>query len=365
MPVVGVDDFPDVVAVIPTMGTDHDRLLRCIDSLLATDTHRRISVVCVVNSSTGLPFDIDRPLVHVIEAGMNLGWAGGLVFGAGLTTAPFIWFIQDDMTVETTTLDAQAAALESDDRLGCVGPIVVHNGLVPMGSCGGTISPHGEVVDFCPPQECAPEDLRDLDKTSYVPSRGMMVRRSAFYDAGGPNARLYPVQFVDIDFSYRLKRAGWELRLETSAHVTHTVNGSSPSGFVHFLYSRNIELFASTWIGQSAEPPEPFFPVAALRPDRVDAPRLALHPGISDTLMQEVAQSATDALTHLGRLFSNEEKLLAEARSTVARQNEELKQVDDLRRELSLVTGSRSWKLTSPLRRVKTALANGTRRNSA
>lgn len=339
------------------MGNDHPRLLRCIDSLLATVTDRRLSIVCIVNNSTGLHRPLDRPSVHVIEAGINLGWAGGLILGTDLTAAPLVWFIQDDMTVGPNTFDAEADAIGSDPSLGCVGPIVVHDGMVPMGSCGGTVSPHGEVVNFCPPAACRPEELRDLDKTSYVPSRGMLVRREAFYAAGGPNARLYPVQFVDIDFSYRLRAAGWTARLETSAHVTHSVNGSSPTGYVHFLYSRNISLFASTWIGATAEPPEPFFPVAHLRPDAIESPRVPLHHGISATLMQEVGQSAADALTHLGRLFSVEERALADARATILRQEAQLAEIDRLTHELALITGSRSWKLTSPLRSAKSVLA--------
>ena len=47
--IVGLDDRPDVVAVVPTLGRENGRLNRCIDSLRASTTSRRLAVLCVVN----------------------------------------------------------------------------------------------------------------------------------------------------------------------------------------------------------------------------------------------------------------------------------------------------------------------------
>ena len=355
MPIVALREPHDVIAVVPTMGGNLPRLRRCLDSVLATASDTRLAVLCVVNNSTGLSAEFDRAQIGVLEAGVNLGWAGGLILGAGESESPYIWFIQDDMTVEESTLTALVATLESDATLGSVGPVYVDaaSGLVPMGSCGGVVAATGNVADFLPATACAPEDLPPLDGLSYIPSRGLLVRREAFTASGGPNPRLYPVQFVDVDFGHRLRTAGWAKRLDTSARIHHDINGSSPAGFVHFLYSRNVELFAHDWVGPEAHPIEPFYPVAVHRPDAVTAARVPLHPRISPELTTAVIQSAADSLTHLGRVFSAMETELA---TREAELRDAQSESFGLRQQIQAMVESRWWRLARPLRSLSDRL---------
>ena len=352
MPIVRVDESPEVVAIVATMGRNLPRLHACVDSLRAGSDATSVAVVCVVNSSTAVDVQLDD--ATVLQAGLNLGWAGALVFAASQSDSEFIWFVQDDMAITATTLSFLVDALKQDSTLSAVSPLVVgHDGLVPVGSCGGVVNEIGNVVDPCPPVACLPEDLPDTASLSYFPSRGLLVRRAAFTAVGGPNARLYPVQFVDVDFNFRLRDRVGPLRLVTRAIIHHETNGSSPVYFAHFLHERNIETFAHRWLGNDVHPSEPFFAVAEHRPDPVGDERLPLHPGIPAEVLAEVSQSAADALTHLGRVFTATRSELSAVREELAGT---LAALDESETAIRVLKNTRSWKFTAGMRAVVSTL---------
>ena len=303
MPIVEVGDAPEVLAIIPTLGDDPSRLTACVESIARSTGPLRIGVLCVLNSSTVAPFDLPGATVEVV--GLNLGWAGGLAFGVSLVDSPLLWFVQDDMTVEPDTLAHLHASLIADETLGVVGPVAVDgNGLVAPYSCGSLISAHGVMSNWYPRQPTPVDELAGLDQLGYLPSRGMLVRRTAYTAVGGANVRLYPVQFVDVDFCLRLSAAGWRFRMVPEALIRHAGKGSTPSAFAEFLHSRNAQTLKQDWFADSRETTERFVATAALRPDAVSAPHHRLHPGLDGDLLEAVAQSAADALIHLGRVYT-------------------------------------------------------------
>ena len=354
MPIVRIEDSPDVLAVVPTMATDLDRLRRCVSSLAATAGPLRVGILCVINSSTIAPFTLEGATVE--SAGLNWGWGGGLQFGASLADSAMIWFIQDDMTVRPDTLNHLHSALLSDSTLGAVSPVMIgDDGRVPPGSCGGFVSSDGALTGWYPTEPCAVEALDDLGQLSYVPSRGLLVRRAAYADAGGPNARLYPVQFVDVDFCFRLTSLGWGFRMIPTAAVAHESQGSTPTRFAQFLHSRNIDTFRQDWFPGTPNPPARFIDTAAKRPDPVTAPRRHVHRSVSGTLVEAVAQSAADTLTHAARVFAallDSEAARSQAQREADSRRAEAAEADNaaLRARIESLEASRSWRITAPLR---------------
>ena len=335
MPIVDLSDAPEVVAIVPTLG-DTPRLRECVDSLRAGCGDHRLAILCVVNSSQTDPLQLPDATTELV--GVNLGWAGGLQFGANLTTAPVLWLVQDDMTVEPTTLTTLIGALESESTLGVVGPIVVgEDGLVPVSSCGGMIAADGSVGPWLPLAACRPEELSGLDTLDYLPSRGMLVRRAAWDAVGGADPALYPAQFVDVDLCTRLRSGGYGFRLITAARIRHEGGGSTPRPFALFLNARNAETYAARWYPGSAPDADRFVDASRFRPDPAGVQPGPVHPDLDPELLRVVAQSATNTLTHLGRVYGA--ATTAEAASTAGDRDE----IDALR-------NSRSWRATAPLR---------------
>ncbi|MDO9589550.1 MAG: glycosyltransferase, partial [Microcella sp.] len=113
-----------VAAIIPTLGTDADRLRRTVDAVLASRTPADLDVIVVVNAARGSRA-LDLPdNVRVIEVGANLGWAGGLHVGRSVTTADLLWLVQDDMVPDSLCLGQLMSELESGPTA-LVSPVIV------------------------------------------------------------------------------------------------------------------------------------------------------------------------------------------------------------------------------------------------
>ncbi len=162
----------------------------------------------------------------------------------------------------------------------------------------------GEIVRWAPDRPTRVDDLVGLDELSYLPSRGLLVRRSIFDAVGGLNLANYPLQFVDVDFSFRLRAAGSDFRIVTNARTRHVGGGSTPRGYALFLHERNVQTFGATWFPDAPPAPVRFVEVAGSRPDAVGVPRHPVHPAVDAAMLASIAQSAADTLTHIGRVHS-------------------------------------------------------------
>jgi GT2 family glycosyltransferase len=281
----------EVVALVPTLGADVDRLHRCVTALAAQP--EGLAVVVLVNSpEPGRVSDLPEEVV-VVECGLNLGWGGALTFGRSLANPAYLWLVQDDMVAEPDALGALRAALEADAGLGVVSPVTIgDDGLVPAGCLGGTLDDDGVLRRWHPQVATPTEDLRGLANLSYVASRGMLVRTNAWDDAGGMSPLFHPVMYADVDFCVALQRAGWSVSLVSSSRIRHGQNGSTTPPFAQFLGHRNSALFAARrFPGSESDDARPS-PAASL-----GGP---LHPDLPPALVGSVAQAAADALLHLG-----------------------------------------------------------------
>jgi GT2 family glycosyltransferase/uncharacterized coiled-coil protein SlyX len=316
----------DVVALVPTLGTDVERLRRCVVAL--ADQEGDLAVVVLVNSpQPGRVGDLPDEVV-VVECGLNLGWGGALTFGRSLVDPAYLWLVQDDMVPAPDALAGLRAALEADPGLGVVSPITVgEDGLVPAGCLGGTLDDDGVLREWYPPAATLPEDLSGLGDLSYVASRGMLARTTAWDETGGTSPLFHPVMYADVDFCVALQRSGWSFAMVSSARVRHPQNGSTTRPFAEFLGARNAALFAARRFPGSE--------TDHARPSPAGSIGSPVHPDLSPALVGQVAQAAADTLLHLGShhtaSLARLESVVARLELTVADQRAEL---DRVRRRL-------------------------------
>ncbi len=326
--IVALDDAPDVVAMVPTLGRDGDRLSRSLQSVVAQDSDLRISIICVANGadpSAALP-----PLTTLLMAGLNLGWAGGLSFARSITDAEFLWLVQDDMELDPGCLTALHGALSDDLGLGSVSPVVVDpEGDVLPFSLGGVLAREGapRVVEWLPADKVPPDRLVGLNRLDYVASRGTLVRAAAWDAVGGLDAQYYPVIWSDVDLCTALRAGGWTFGVVTTAVARHEQQGSTPSAYGRFLFARNNERFARKW-GNDL---------------RVPTPQPLPDPAIPAPLLADIAQAASGALGELAAEYGAARAEVAELRVELSLARHA---IDQLRR-------SHSWRITAPFRAVR------------
>ncbi|HEY5012316.1 MAG TPA: glycosyltransferase, partial [Acidimicrobiia bacterium] len=106
-----------------------DLLERCVRSILDETSAGAPEVVVVDNGSTdgsAAHLSAVLPVARVVAAPGNVGYARGANLGIASTRAPFVAVLNGDVELAPGVAAAMLAALESDPRLGAVGPRVLN-----------------------------------------------------------------------------------------------------------------------------------------------------------------------------------------------------------------------------------------------
>jgi GT2 family glycosyltransferase len=283
--IVELGDQPNVVAVIPTLGGNIARLHESVSSLMRTDTTCRLALIIVWNDPRQPVPEFDA--VTVLEPGMNLGFPGALNHARRRIDAEFLWVMQDDVRVAPDCLDNLLRRISAPDLPALVAPVYLDSdGLIPAQSRGGIVGADGQMESRSPSVSSAPEHFDRRQPLDWVASSGSLARLSAWDSVGGWDPDFYPVIWSDVDYGFRLTRAGFVVALEPDARIEHDINGSTPSLLAHHLFARNGERFRAK--NFPAEPDGDSPPTDGDRPDA--------NIGVDDAEARQVARAASLAL---------------------------------------------------------------------
>lgn len=191
------------IAAIATAYHPDDRLTAVVESALETCTR----VVVVDNTPGGEPTVADKvagPRVKVLRSGQNVGLAGAL--NAGIRQLPedadAVLLLDQDSVLPGDVVTALAAYLE-DPTVGIAAP-------TPWDAA------HDSSYDTL-----AALRSEVADRTDVITS-GMLIRRSALEQAGAFREDFF-VDFVDIDFCLRVRRAGLRIVQDQRLKLPHSL----------------------------------------------------------------------------------------------------------------------------------------------
>jgi GT2 family glycosyltransferase len=194
-----------ITAVIVSYDEDMEQLLAAIDRLL--EQTRVPDEILIVDNDPDerLAGEFrERPLVRVIAPGANLGYTGGVNFGAARANGDYLVCLNPDARAEVDCLERLAAEADSDPRIALVGAqIVLEDGVTrnagenPLHPTG--ISPaggYGEARERGKPRDVA-----------VVSGACCLIRREAFDDLGGFVDEFF-LYYDDVDLAWRARIAG-------------------------------------------------------------------------------------------------------------------------------------------------------------
>jgi GT2 family glycosyltransferase len=286
--------------------------LRCLASLTSV-AHTDLGIVCVDNGSTDGSAQAVRerfPQVALIEAGTNLGYAGGNNLGLRYAIAHGAWWmmlVNNDATVATDVIAGFERAARARPRAGILaGKVYFADRPETIWFAGQRI---GELFGYSGrPRGSGRRDgprYSGLRKTGRAVGALMAVSRAAVEAVGLLDEDLF-AYVEDVDWALRIRAAGFEVVFAPGARAWHRVSASTggESASTHTLYYgvRNTVtvLEARRPLGRLANGLRrstiltTFILHALTRRDRRAALR-AVRSGFSDALARRLGERPTDS----------------------------------------------------------------------
>jgi GT2 family glycosyltransferase len=208
----------------------------CLESLVAHAPAMDHEVVIVDNASpdgTAAAVRARWPMMRVIEAGGNLGFAAANNIGIRAGSGEFVLLLNPDTAVTPNALDRLAEALEARPDAAAAGPRLVDaNGHAEL-SFGPMIGPLAELRQKRRQRdrayvEAATRVAADVD---WVSGACLLVRRDDAEAVGLLDER-YFMYTEDVDFCAALRARGRQVIFVPGAEVIHLRGASRQSASV-------------------------------------------------------------------------------------------------------------------------------------
>ncbi len=323
------------------------RLGDCLRSLESHESTCAFDIVCVVNAeSPDAPLELstletEHPRVRFVPSPVNLGWAGGLQLARRYAAGEYLVQVQDDMVVTPGWLDALVTAADAHHDIGAFGSLQVDEQGSARRFNAGFAEPPAEVRRWNDTDTTVENTPAEVTRFGWVTSKGMLARLSAWDDVGGPDPRLFPLNHVDKDYCSHLRAHGWAVALVPTANLVHQGNQSAPGLMRAFLSEWHADRLAQRW-GEVLKQ----LPGSEARPLPHDCTR-----GRHERLEHEVAIEASTLAVAVGR-WTQRRRVRQDAALESARARTVKAEA-----EVVAMRSSLSWKLTSPLRRLRAILS--------
>ncbi len=194
------------------------------------------------------------PNCIVLKSSTNKGFTGGNNLGIEFALQngyEYIMMLNNDVFVEPDFLEPLIARLDQDNLIGAVQPLIYfdhdRNLIWNAGSTYNTF------LGICSTPDYNKKDAQGLfrnkeKKIDWITGCAFMMRSSILKEIGLLKEGFF-IYYEDVDLSFRIKAAGYELAYVPSsviyhiAGISHKTKEKGKEGFVspkvHFLYTRN------------------------------------------------------------------------------------------------------------------------------
>jgi GT2 family glycosyltransferase len=229
-----VGQAPERLVVLVLSHDKRAETLRCLDSV-ARLRYRPREVLLVDNGSSDGSADAiakAHPEVHLLRSPVNLGAAGGRNLGIRAAEERFAYgymlFLDDDTVVDERLADELVAALRADPGVGLATPKAYRLGEPGVIASAGGMRVRlgrGSIVDV----GAGVVDRGQFDRSGPVDSCvgfAVLARREALLAVRGFDERYNPYGWEEVDFSLRVRRAGFSIRYVPAAVAYH--GGGTP-----------------------------------------------------------------------------------------------------------------------------------------
>jgi len=244
-PTASASQARELLAMLVLSHNKRDTALKCLDSVARLRYQPRQVIVVDNGSEDGSADAIARahPEVCLVRNPSNLGAVGGRNLGIRWITERFdyryLLFLDDDATVDDRLADELVSALRVDPAAGLATPKAYRTGAPGLIASAGGMRVRlwrGSIVDLGAGQA----DRGQYDRPRMVDSCvgfAVLARREALERVGGFDEAFNPYGWEEVDFSLRLRQAGYRIVYVPTAIAWHA-GGTPGRGHRVSLYER-------------------------------------------------------------------------------------------------------------------------------
>ena len=218
-------------------------LRKCVGSLLACPLDIEIIVVDNASSDASLDGLQDLSQVCVIRNQANVGFAAACNIGVQASSAPFLLFLNPDCFFQPDAIALLFAGLQSGDRVGMVGGLLVNDDDTEQGGGRRAVpTPWRSFVrgfglqrfanrwpklfyDFHLHKQPLPDSPIEVEAIS---GACMLVKRDVMEDVGLWDEG-YFLHCEDLDWCMRFRQKGWKILFVPDARISHALGACSQS----------------------------------------------------------------------------------------------------------------------------------------
>lgn len=218
--------------------------VECLRSLKA-QTYPDFEILVIDNASNDASIDIfqsEFPELRIIETPFNRGYAGGNNIGISTFInegKEFLWVLNNDTVVPPETLQQMVDALQFNPKWGMAG-----SQIKALGQPNQTVQLAGGCVSIWSGLNQPIINPLKLHNLNYLTGSSLVIRACALNDVGFFDENYFHY-WEDVDLSFRMKKANWELGYAPQAIVYHYEGASlsTASSTAAFYFSRGIVRF--------------------------------------------------------------------------------------------------------------------------
>jgi GT2 family glycosyltransferase len=255
-----------------------DRLLNCLRSLRDSEDAPPFELVLVLNGAdAGVRTHVAEEVrgAVIVDLDANVGYGGGCNAGALRSSGKYLILLNDDTVVEPRWLRTLVAGAEADPRIGGLATVLLNaDGTVQ--EAGSRVTSGAGTLQFgagLTPEAATKAGVLAGREIDYGSGAALLLRREAFEGVGGFDQKYEPAYFEDVDLCFRMRKAGWSVRLEPAARVMHLSGASTVNDrrFRTFAARRSGDVFKQRWAATLAAAPAPDAPLTAICDPRLSA----------------------------------------------------------------------------------------------
>ena len=224
---------------------------QCLASLLKNKQDCRFEIILVDDCSSDETYMARELLsgVKILRNSENLGFIGSCNRGAAEAVGKYVFFLNNDTTVNAGAIDRLVETFEQFPKAGLVGSKLVY----PDGrlqEAGGIIWQDGSAWNYGRLGDAEHSDFNYVRSVDYVSGAAILLPKTLWDEVGGFDVLYKPAYNEDSDLAFKVRQAGYDVLYQPFSVVVHfegISNGRDVKSGLKAYQVRNQKRFQEKW----------------------------------------------------------------------------------------------------------------------